>query len=209
MKMLSKVLMLSLCVTAMAFGAIIDDFNTDFGPASDGDPAIVLPYGIQVGKLVVDKTFGPNTNFVDTNITGGLFNVSTGFNTQGLGGALYTGLWDLSSTGQTLSIDLIFKDVIGGTIEFWVSSDGGTTRSTSGLLALPNGFPATISALLSTFTGPANLSSITAVGFTAYTVLNQDYAFDNFKEYVVPEPGTYALMAAGLLGLFAIRRRKV
>ena len=38
---------------------------------------------------------------------------------------------------------------------------------------------------------------------------SSDLAFDNFKEYVVPEPGTYALMAAGLLGLFAIRRRKV
>lgn len=209
MKRLSKLLMLALCVTAMTFGAIIDDFNTPFGPASDNNPAAVLPYGIQVGKLIVDKTAGANTNSVDTNITGGLFNVSTGFNTQGLGGAVYAGFWDLSAPGSTISIDLIYKDVIGGTVEFWVSSDNGLNRTTSGLIALPDGFPATISAALTTFTGTANLSAINALGFTAYTVLNQDYAFDNFREYIVPEPGTYAMMAAGLLGLFAIRRRKV
>jgi hypothetical protein len=211
MKMFSKVLMLALCVTAMAFGAIIDDFSTPAGPLSDGDPAAVLPYGIIGGGLVVDKTFGDNSLFVDAAKSGGVFSVSTGFGTQGLGGAIYSGLWNLTATGQTMAIEMIYKDLAGGDIEFWISSDGGTTRASSGLLALPVAGPAMISVLVSSFggLGGVSLDSINAVGFTAYTSLNQDLGFDNFQTYTIPEPGTYALMAAGLLGLFAIRRKRV
>ena len=205
MKMLSKVLLLTLCVTAMAFGAIIDDFNTDFGPASDNDPTIGV---ITFGKLIVDKTAGANTNFVDANITGGEFTLSTGTGTVGLGGAVYTGLWDLTAAGTTIAIDMTFKDLAGGSVEFWVSDDGGTNRATYTSL-MPDTFPATISALVAGFTGTVDLVNVDAIGFTIFASAgNQDMSFDNFREYVVPEPGTYAMMAAGLLGLFAIRRKR-
>jgi len=55
--------------------------------------------------------------------------------------------------------------------------------------------------------GVVNLAAITELGFTFDNTLAQDVTLDNFATNIVPEPGTYAMMAAGLLGLFAIRRK--
>lgn len=205
MKTLGRVLTLALFVSVLSFGAIIDNFNTDFGPISDNDPALGPN---TLGKLSVDKTVGANTNYVDVNITDGELTVSAGRNASGWGGVTYSGLWDLSSAGSMLSIDLLFKDLAGGSLSFWVSDDGGTTTMVSPLILLP-GSPATITAFLSTFVGAGvDLSSINSLGLIANTSTNQDLSFDNFSTQVVPEPGTYAMMAAGLIGLFAVRRRR-
>jgi len=195
---------IAICVAGISFGAIIDDFNTDFGPVTDTDPTVGP---VISGKLIVDKTLGANTNAVKANITGGEFTISTDTGTGGWGGLVYSGMWDLSAVGTQMSIDLMFKDLTGGSLEFWVSDDGGTTRLVSPLILLPVS-PAVLSTFLSTFTGSGvDLSAINALGLIATTSLNQDLSFDNFGTQIVPEPSTYALMACGLLAFGVLRRR--
>ncbi len=206
MRILGKFLMVALCVTALSFGAVIDSFGV-VQQANDSTTGGV-PATSTIGNrtIIANKLVGGANLWLDAVSNGSEFFVSTNTTVSGTGGASYTGLWNLTSPVAGLAIDLIFKDLSGGDIAFWVSD--GTGLMTSPMIALPAGPNAMVVALFSAFTGTAvNYGAITSLGFTAYTALNQDLQFDNFQTYV-PEPATYAMMAAGLLGLFAIRRKK-
>ena len=132
----------------------------------------------------------------------------------GFSGANYDGFWDLTAVGESLAIDVMSKDLPGSTLAFWISD--GTNTATSVQLGIPiirpslGDAPQTVSALISGFdgVGGVNLGAITSLGFATIHAPEADMALDDFREYVVPEPGTYALMAAGLIGIYALRRRK-
>ena len=198
MKVVSRVLVLALCVTAMAFGAIIDDFSTD-----------QVPGAASLGPLVPD-TQGNRRLFADSDVTNlaitskvllGEFRGSAESGTTGLSGATYTTWWDLSAPSLALAIELAYKDDNPGFIEFGVYD--GVTEYWSPSVAL--GAPGLIqSAVLSSWA--SNLGNV-QVGFRVTHGDDLDYRLDNFQT-VIPEPGTYALMGVGLLAFFAVRRRK-
>ena len=134
------------------------------------------------------------------------------FRSAGTTGASYTGLWSLTALDTGFSIDVVWNDLPGSTIAFWLSD--GTNTAMSAQYAIPVVEPGdpnpTIIALFSDFSGmgPVNRSAITSLGFVNTHTVNGDLALDNFGTQVIPEPGTYALMAAGLVGLYLVRRRK-
>jgi hypothetical protein len=150
---------------------------------------------------------GGNTQ-VQTQINGGFYYGSVGPDAIGDTGVIYDGMWNLTSAYATaLTIDVItVENYTSGAITFFVSQGANTatysmTVPTIGQIMID----------LNSFAGIGSVdrSIIDKVGFTFNHVVAQDIALDNFGTYVVPEPGTYALMAAGLLGLALVRRRRI
>ncbi|OHE77270.1 MAG: hypothetical protein A2107_01235 [Verrucomicrobia bacterium GWF2_62_7] len=217
--MTSMVRLMGLLVisAAIMFAGTIDSFN--------GIGTVTTARDIYSDTVAVTSTDGIRTIFADKTggatgialegtvvaIEDGFFAGSAGAGVSGTTGAIYVDLWDLSSPTQGLAIDLIHNDLPGSTIAFWISD--GTHTATSGQFALPvimgGAEGQTIIALLGGFSGigSVNLSAITSLGFTNSHAVNGDLELDNFRTYV-PEPGTYAMMAAGLLGLYSIRRKR-
>lgn len=213
MKKLLQVLVIALFVSGMSFGAIIDSFGVNQGLISDSSagatPATAGPTAIGGGVTrMVGTNLTTGATSTSLEIAAGSFFGNTGSGAFGWNGAWYSGLWDLSGAGQGLAIDLVDRDLVGGYVTFWVSDGIGTRSATVFAPAGTGG--AFLTAVLSSFSGTAvNLAAVNQVGFAWYnTTASQDVELDNFQTYV-PEPGTYALMAAGLIGLFAIRKKKV
>jgi hypothetical protein len=213
MKTVIKVLTMALCVAALSFGAIIDDFSVNHASLQD-NTANSIPVNRVVVVGGVSRTM--STNFLSGNtsttaeIIAGYFYGGNATDAVGNSGASYfnAGLWDLSSIGTFLNIDVqILEGYTGGQIQFFV---GQGANSASTTLSVPN--IGTILASLDSFTGigGVNRAQIDTIGFVFLhdPVGSQDIRLDNFGTTIIPEPGTYALMAVGLLGLFAIRRKR-
>ncbi len=211
MKILIKVLTVALCVAALSFGAIIDDFSVGQALVSDstvGPPGTYSTVAIGGG---VNRTIGAllqlGTASASTEVSGGVFLGSMASTADGQTSSFYANpaLWDLSSpfiTGLTLDV-ISVEGYTGGALTFSIS-DGVNTATYN--MAVPTTGP--VLAPFAGFTGGVvNLAAITELGFTFDNTLAQDVTLDNFATNIVPEPGTYAMMAAGLLGLFAIRRK--
>jgi hypothetical protein len=218
---MSRIFSLAL-ILALAGGlsvaSTIDNFNGAFSAQTVRDSVIdsVAVTDTLGGRTIfANKSAGSTGIFVDAVVGVAVedyFAGSAGLGAAGTTGATYTGLWSLTSSDVGFSIELIGNDLPGSTITFWLSD--GTNTATSGAYALPvidMGDPShTIIALFSSFAGigSVNMSAITSLGFVNTHAINGDLALDNFGTHVVPEPGTYALMAAGLVGLYFVRRRK-
>ena len=204
--------------SALSFAAMIDNFNGSASAQIARDSAVdflAVTDTLGARTIFADKSVGANGIYVDATIGAAVedyFSGSAGVGAAGTTGAIYEGMWSLTAADVGFTIELIANDLPGSTISFWLSD--GTNTATSSGYALPVvglGDPSqTIVALFSSFTGigSVNMSAIKSLGFTNSQVLNGDLGLDNFGTQVVPEPGTYTLMAAGLVGLFFVRRRK-
>ncbi len=201
---------------AASFGATIDNFNGALVTQTVRDntaDAMAVTDILGNRTIFANKSAGATGLFLDSVVaaaTEGFFAGSAGTTVTGATGASYTGLWNLAAPIVGLSMEVIGNDLAGSTISFWISD--GTNTASSGAFALPvvPGPPGQlIIALLGGFSGigSVNLSAITSLGFINTHVANGDLSLDNFQTYV-PEPGTYAMMAAGLLALYSIRRKK-
>jgi hypothetical protein len=118
-------------------------------------------------------------------------------------GALFVEMPQLASgTGTTITATLQWQNVPGGSIQ-------------TSTLALGASTPGTYKFKINSFSNPltagglANIRSITVrlnnlAGSTAGLVTS----FDKIYFFVVPEPGTFALAALGVVGLFVARRKR-
>lgn len=206
-----KILTMALLLSALSFAAIIDDFSTAQGLNSDSTldatPATATS-GIR--SLVANLTGGAGS--VSNEVAGGWYLGNLGSVAQGQTGAVYTSLWNLTSgSASGLAIEVLgLEGYTGGSIQFSIrDTDGDIATYSTGVT-----FLGLVVAPYSLFTniGAINLASVNQVGFlfthdSGGPSDAQDIVLDNFQTYV-PEPGTYAMMAVGLLGLFAIRRKK-
>jgi hypothetical protein len=220
-KIMSRIFSLTL-VLALASGlsmaATIDNFNNSFANQTARDSVVdatAVTDVLGTRTIFADKSAGDEGIYLDSIIsaqTEGYFTGSAGVTVAGTTGASYTGMWNLTAADTGFEIELIWNDLAGSTISFWLSD--GTNTAVSPEYALPviaQGQPSQmILALFSDFTGigSVNMSAITSLGFVNTHTTNGDLALDNFGTQVIPEPGTYALMAAGLVGLYFARRRK-
>lgn len=207
MKIGLKVLTMALCVAALSFGAMIDDFSV--GQASIQDSVLDSTAVTSTqGNRTMSTNFLSGATNTTAQITAGYFYGGNGTDAVGTSGASYTGLWDLSALGTFLNIDVqVLEGYTGGSLQFFV---GEGANSATYLTAVPS--IGTVSANLDWFTGIGGVDR-TAIDSISFLFLHdpagsQDVRLDNFGTTVIPEPGTYALMAAGLLGLFAVRRKR-
>jgi hypothetical protein len=218
------ILALGLAATASATIVIVDDFSTSQGPISASGGGTTTSTFLTIGQplgldrqLFIDYSAG--SLFVDNRVASGFFLFGVGPFSDGDGGARYRktggGPVGLPTSLSSFLLDVIVADITGGAIQMF-ATDGVTTWTSSPSLLLPLAPPGyTLTFTAASFGGGFTPAAVTEFGFRLFGVDSLDVVFNNFRlEFPdrppseIPEPATFAMMGAGLVGLAFFRRRK-
>ncbi len=238
MKLLSVLLgTVAFCAVSMATPiTLVDDFSTPSATQAvtgvNGTVAVNtglagVPTAATNRTTFVKKvgTVGSDPANISALVNSGMLNLSEDTGVNGIGGVFYqlTGApSDMTALNAYFSIDWMATDITGGNLTFFVTSSlsNGATLATEIIngsagtswytqptnISPVHTYSATLAQILSN--GTANVAALTGFGFYYQTTINKvDTSFDNFA-VATPEPGTYALMGAGLAALAFLRRRK-
>jgi hypothetical protein len=188
----------------MSHAAVIDNFGTPQDVVTDSVAGTVASMST-IGNRTIWTNMTGGIGSTSIEIGDGLYLGSAGSLASGQTGVYYDGIWDLSSSSG-LTLDIIdLEQYAGGSIEFFITQGANTASYSMGVPSV-----GTLIAGFGAFAGISgvDLSAVDRIGFTFGQVNAQDIVVDNFGTQVVPEPGTYAMLAGGLLAFSLLRRRR-
>ncbi len=172
--------------------------------------ALVLPFAAQAqtASFVVPFDGSGNVSIFDPAATSGGWVGSINDSSSPLSFVSFV-LFDLNNVTRQLT----------GTFEFTTTDLASSLMGTVSGFSLSPTFADTGGRLLLNYTiasGTGQYTGATGFATSQLTYVNDPFAFDNYTEtgliaFAVPEPGTYALMAVGLMAIggLSLRRRQV